>query len=128
MDCGGARGRGSGMRGKRLDLVQGVRLPAVVDLDHGIRETRPQLGRQLERVSPLWMLGQGRTTAASTAFAIAIAGLAIASTTRTRTAYLSNVTPRRGSLANGASIPRVSLDRALALGASLDLSVGHALS
>lgn len=75
------------MRGKRLDLVQGVGLPAVVDLDHGVRETRPQLGRQL-----------------------------------------SNVTPRRGSLANGASIPRVSLDRALALGASLDLPVGHALS
>lgn len=35
------------MRGERLNLIHGVRLPAVVDLDHCIGQAGLELGREL---------------------------------------------------------------------------------
>ena len=51
MDGRGARGWRGSLGGEGLYLVQGPRLPAMANLDHGVGETRPQLGGQLGVVS-----------------------------------------------------------------------------
>ena len=47
VESGRARGGRASLRGERLDLVDGVGLPAVIHLDHGVGELGLQLGGEL---------------------------------------------------------------------------------
>ena len=53
VESGRARGGRASLRGERLDLVDGVGLPAVIHLDHGVGELGLQLGGELRMKSSI---------------------------------------------------------------------------